>query len=86
MTIERGVLGGAFVAVGILLIVFHTVFSDQVRRIRDALGKSDPLLRWGNWWTGDYARGGLIALRVVGILFGLFFLSEGILILARILD
>jgi len=86
MTPERVILGGAFVVVGVLLILFHTAFHDQLRRISDVFGKYDPLLRQGNWWTGEYTRGGLIALRVIGILFGLFFLTEGILVLARIVD
>jgi hypothetical protein len=82
VSIKRILLGGAFVLVGVVLIVFH----DQLRRLGDAIRKSDPLLRWGDWWTGEYTRGGLIATRVLGILFGIFFLVEGILIIAHFVD
>lgn len=81
-SIKRFLFGGAFVVVGLVLIIFH----NQLRRIGDAIRKSDPLLRWGDWWTGEYTRGGLIAIRVIGTLFGLFFIVEGILIIAHMID
>ena len=81
-SIKRIIVGGVFVIVGLVLIVFH----DRLRRIGDAIRKSDPLLRWGDWWTGKYTRGGLIATRVIGILFGIFFLVEAILIIVHVVD
>jgi hypothetical protein len=81
-SIKRFLFGGTFVVVGLVLIIFH----NQLRRIGDAIRRSDPLLRWGDWWTREYTRGGLIAIRVVGILFGLFFIVEGILIIAHMID
>jgi len=78
-SIKRVLLGGAFAVVGLVLIIFH----NQLRKIGDAIRRSDPLLRCGDWWTGEYTRGGLIAIRVIGILFGLFFIVEGILIIVH---
>jgi hypothetical protein len=79
---KRVLLGGFFIILGLILIIFH----DSLRKLSDWKNKHDPLLRWGDWWTGKYTRGGLIFIHVVTILFGLFFLVEGILIIFRVVD
>jgi len=79
---KRVLLGGFFIILGLVLIIFH----DSLRKLSDWENKHDPLLRWEDWWTGKYTRGGLIFTHVVTILFGLFFLVEGILIIFRVVD
>jgi hypothetical protein len=78
----RYLFGGLFILVGLALIIFHEPF----RKFGDTLSKHDPLLRWGDWWTGKYSRGGLFFIRAITILFGLFLLVEGILIIFRVVD
>jgi hypothetical protein len=79
----RRVLGGGFfIILGLVLIIFH----DSLRKLSDWKNKNDPLLRWGDWWTGKYTRGGLIFTRVVTILFGLFSLVVGMLVIFRVVD
>lgn len=60
-------VGCVFVVVGVVLVVFHK----KLREFNDRLSKHDPLLRWGEWWTGEYTRGGLIFTHVMTILLGL---------------
>jgi hypothetical protein len=79
---NRILLGGAFFVVGLFLIIFHR----RIRKWQDALSKYDPLARWGDWWTGEYTRGGLILSYGITILLGLFFLVEGLLIIFRVVD
>ena len=74
------ILGGAFAIIGLVFIVFH----DQIRRIGDAIRQTDPFLRWGDWWTGKYTRGGLIAVRTIIILFGVLLIVEGSLIILKV--
>lgn len=81
-SIKRVLLGGAFILVGFGLIVFH----NRLRRIGEAIAKHDPLLRWGDWWTDQYTRGGIIAMRIIGVLFGVFLLVEGIVMIAHVVD
>jgi hypothetical protein len=78
--LNRYLFGGLFILIGLALIIFH----EQYRKFGDALNKHDPLLRWGDWWTGKYSRGGLIFARAATILFGIFLLVLGVLIIFRV--
>ena len=80
--LNRYLFGGLLIIVGLVLIIFH----EQLRKFGDTLSKYDPLLRRGDWWTGKYSRGGLIFIRSITILFGLFLLVEGILVIFRVVD
>ena len=74
------IVGCALAFVGLVFIVFH----DRIRRIGDAIRQTDPLLRWGDWWTGEYTRGGLIVVRTIIVLFGVLLVVEGSLIILNV--
>ena len=77
--INRAILGGVLILVGLALVIFH----ERFRKSHDALSKHDPILRHGDWWTGKYTRGGLLFTRAITIIFGLALLSLGVSILLR---
>jgi hypothetical protein len=75
--INRLLLGGLFIIIGIVIIIFH----EYVRNFNDKI--NSVLL--GDMWTGKYSRGGLLFIRVASIIFGAFWLVIGILILTNVL-
>lgn len=69
------ILGGVmFIAAGIFVVVFH----DAIREARDSWNERDPFLKWGDWWTGKYTKGGLLFIRGVIILGGLVLIAMGV--------
>ena len=78
----RATLGSFLILLGLALIIFH----EPLRKFQDRLSKYDPLLRYGDWWTGKYTRGGIIFTHAVAIIFGLILLMMGILILFHWVD
>ena len=78
--LNRIVFGGLFIVIGIVLIVFHR----KLRELGDRLNKYDPLLRQGDWWTGEYTRGGLILTDAITILLGVASFIAGLLIVFHV--
>lgn len=84
-------VGASFgrVLLGVILIMVglcHIVFFRRVKELYDALNRRDPLLWWGDWWTGKYSRGGLIITYAVTIIIGLTFLGFGLAIVLNLLN
>ena len=75
-------VGCVFIVAGVVLVVFHK----KVKEINDWSNKHDPLLKWGDWWTGEYTRGGLIFTHLFIILLGLVISIFGLLIVTNVVD
>jgi len=68
------ILGGiALIIVGVLVVIFH----DRIRRNQDKRN-SMPFIGLGDRWTGKYTRGGLLFVRGVIVLSGVFAIYLGI--------
>ena len=69
------IFGGVVVIIlGVLIVIFH----DAIRRYQDKWNAMDFPFGLGEAWTGKYTRGGLLFVRGVTILSGVFVIYLGI--------
>lgn len=74
------ILGGiALIIVGVLVVIFH----DKIRRNQDKWNSMPFLIGLGDSWTGKYTRGGLLFVRGVIVLSGVFAIYLGIRIILQ---
>ena len=75
----RIILASILIIIGLL----HIIFYDRIRKVTDMLRKNDPFLWGGDWWTGKYTRSGLVFMKLLTILVGLFLVGLGITLIIK---
>ena len=68
--------GIASILAGLAVVIFH----NTIRQTSDDINERSSRL-FGDWWTGEYSRGGLLIIRGITILVGLILIYGGIRIL-----
>ena len=73
------ILGLICTVAGLLIVIFHR----SIKERRDWWASRDFPVGYGDFWTGKYTRGGLIATYILIILFGVIIFAVGVLTIIK---